>query len=150
MNDKILDEEYVKNHGVDSDNGLGAQPPYGDYLTTSEDGRDLFNGLAYEMFENGRIANYSWYKDGVEDGQFVLFYPDGKVKTIMNKKRGVVHGKMTKYFPDGKLEEEGEYELGVALNYTCYDENGKVVDEKMQPSASDLEYIKKLKEALEK
>ena len=94
---EVLSKEYVKEHGyfyVESDflfesyweNGINH---YERLFYTTENGKKApFTGLLYELYPNGNILGYSFYKDGYEEGTNVDFYDNGcvsKYNTLAHK-----------------------------------------------------------------
>lgn len=82
MENNLLTKEFVLQNGIDFEN------LHGEYcsdliLDKPEDkGGKPFTGLTYELYKNGQLQYYCYYKDGFEDGQYVEFYENDNVKAL--------------------------------------------------------------------
>ena len=59
---------------------------------TEDEGGKPFTGLAYELYENGNLAYYCYYKNGFKEGNYVKFHHNGKVKSIDYMIKGQTRG----------------------------------------------------------
>ena len=57
-------------------------------------GREDYRRVAYEYKKE--------YKDGVQDGETVFIYPNGKLESKVPYKNGKVHGFMMRFWPNGR------------------------------------------------
>lgn len=141
MLSNVLKKEYVMENGVDFDEELWFAPPYGDYVIDSEDSGKPFTGLAYELYDNDNLAYYSYYQDGVKEGQSVRFYKNARIKSISNMNKGTSHGNQLSYYENGQIEFKGERFAGLAIQYKKWDEDGNLIEEKTGPDEGDLKYM---------
>ena len=139
MMDNILSKEYVITNGIDF-NSLSYEYCSDRMLDRNEeDGGQPFNGLTYELTEDGKLIYYGYYKDGFEEGDKVFFYPNGNIESVAHMKRGLVFGEDVKYFENGKLQSISYSEYGVTLTKKEWNEKGKLIFDKEVPTKSDLE-----------
>lgn len=80
-----------------------------------------------EKFPDGTTkARYTTDAEGRKVGQFIEYYPDGKVHIKANYVRGELTGDYTEHHPSGKVKIKAAYKAG-KLNgaYTSFHDNGK-------------------------
>lgn len=70
-----------------------------------EDGANLGNGYVLRVFYDGKWKLDECYveKNGIPDGQALLFYPDGSVKEESFYLKGRLHGP-SRFFGDGEIK----------------------------------------------
>lgn len=134
---EVLSKEYVKEHGcfyVESklsfesywENGINH---YERLFYTTESGKKApFTGLLYELYPNGNILGYSFYKDGYEEGTNVDFYDNGRVSKYSSFDKDSNKTLIIKWFRNGKIS--GVTELtdhGLHKKFIEYDENGNII-----------------------
>jgi antitoxin component YwqK of YwqJK toxin-antitoxin module len=99
---------------------------------------DKPEGIVEGWFDDGNLAFTKMYKDGKQvgeqkeffekkqgllrvcyhnskgemDGEQKMFYPDGKIQSIMTYKDGILHGKKALYNQEAEIIEEGYYDQG--------------------------------------
>jgi len=92
----------------------------------------LFEGKPYSgrinEVRSSRIASTFVVKDGYKDGQEVVYSDAGSIEGNINYFRGLLHGRIEHFYPNGNLEDQAQFELGVCLASSSYDEAGAVVD----------------------
>lgn len=99
----ILSEQYVVEHGTDFEEKLWFTSYSDEVLDNPEDeGGSPFNGLAYELYENGDLAYYSYYKDGFLEGDFVRFHHNGNVKSLDYMIKGQTRGLRVMWYDSGE------------------------------------------------
>lgn len=76
-----------------------------------------------------KLVSEEHYKDGLLDGESITFYPDkGKPFENITYKNGVKNGKWIKYFPNGKKMTETTYKDGKLEGpFVNYDPDGKLI-----------------------
>lgn len=148
METNILTKEYVLNNGIDFDDDILEQEYLSDRIlyNSKESGIKPFTGLIYEIYPNGNLAYYCYYKNGFSDGDFIEFYNDGKIKSTQHMQRGRILGVEKIWYGNGMLKSESRYEYGVCLTFKEWDENGKLINEKSEPTEDDI----KLRDSQEK
>lgn len=135
----ILSEQYVVEHGTDFEEKLWFTSYSDEVLDNPEDeGGSPFNGLAYELYENGDLAYYSYYKDGFLEGDFVRFHHNGNVKSLDYMIKGQTRGLRVMWYDSGEKKYDGEYNFGICLRYTEWDMQGNVTRQKAFPTEGEL------------
>ena len=98
------------------------------FYTTENRQKAPFTGLLYELYPNGNILGYSFYKDGYEEGANVDFYDDGCVSKYSNFDKESNKTLIIKWFRNGKISEVIELtDHGIHKKFIEYDENGNIV-----------------------
>lgn len=126
----VLSSEYVKEHGT----------LYDDYVFYSENeecealfdkkpelGGKPFTGLLYELYLNGNLRWYQYYKDGFGDGEYVAFYDSGAVASYTIMEGFSSYGKAYKWHRNGRLKSFHEKDDNDKYIRTIrFDENGNI------------------------
>ena len=98
------------------------------FYTTENGQKAPFTGLLYELYPNGNILGYSFYKDGYEEGTNVDFYDNGCVSKYSNLDKESNKTLIIKWFRNGKISEVIELtDHGIHKKFIEYDENGNIV-----------------------
>ncbi|UTR14855.1 hypothetical protein MM221_20320 [Salipaludibacillus sp. LMS25] len=144
LND-ILTKEYIIQNGLEFEKCLEYGGPYDlGIVEYTDDGKEkLFTGLAYDIYENGNIESYFYVDNGVKQGKYVEFYPNGNIKRIGNMNKNSAEGYQVEYFENKAKKYESECSAGREMTFKKYDEQGNIIEEKKEPSESDLSYAKK-------
>ena len=144
----ILNKDAVMEQGIDFDKGLWFAS-YGDIVLDNEEanGGKPFTGLVYELYENGNLAYYSFYKSGFKEGNYVKFHKNGKVRSIDYMVKGQTRGVRKKWYESGELMYEGEFRFGICLRYIEMDRQGNILRQKNSPTKDDLELINRFSES---
>lgn len=126
----LLSYEYVIENGTYFDGDIICwSGKYGDqvYNNPMKKNGTPFNGLLYEQYENGQIAYYSFYENGIGQGISIQFYLSGAIKSYCIKNRGVIVGKYYEWYENGDIKKETDhYKNDHHYKFTEYDENGNV------------------------
>jgi len=70
----------------------------------------LNKGPWLHFYPNGNLKNEGNYNDkGLLDGEWKLYFPDGKLNKIINYSNGKLNGPYETYYPNGQLEEKSHY-----------------------------------------
>jgi antitoxin component YwqK of YwqJK toxin-antitoxin module len=79
-----------------------------------------------------KITEEGDYKEGLKDGEWIAYYPGGKVPVVIsNYKDGELNGVMKQYSRRGKLLQEMNYKDGLKHGkFIMYDKRGKVLVER--------------------
>lgn len=141
MEIKILDKEYVLTHGVNFEELAGGYCSDRILDKEEEDGGKPFTGLTYELYRNNKLAYYSFYKDGFPNGDFIQFYENGNIKKVQYMKYGRVAGIEETWFESGRLKSVGESAYGVRLNFKEWNEEGGLIEEKLNPTEGELKRL---------
>lgn len=79
------------------------------------------------IFKNNNPINITHYDQGVKNGVFKNFYPDGSLECIGNYSKGKVNGTFKCYYPDGQLKTVANYEYEKPIGeYKQYYPTGKL------------------------
>ena len=86
------------------------------------------NGLFQMYTEDGILIDNANFKDGERDGLTEQFYNDtGKLRVSANYKNGVLEGEFKAYYPNGNLQGEANYVNGeMNGDFKEYHENKKI------------------------
>ena len=103
----------------------------------------MFTGLAYDIYENGNIESYFYVDNGVKQGMSVEFYPNGNLKRVGNMSKSAAEGYQVEFFENGEVKYESECIAGREMIFKKYNEQGDIIEQKIEPSESDLIYAKK-------
>lgn len=82
-------------------------------------------------------------ENGVKQGRYVEFYSNGNIKRIGNMNKNSAEGYQVEFYENQNKKYESECIAGLEMTFTKYDENGNVIEQKTEPSESDLLYAKK-------
>lgn len=87
---------------------------------------DELAGVQIEWFKNGQMCEQSTYQQGLREGAFQSWYPDGKEKCQLQYSGDqIIDGKCTLFYEDGAKFGEGWLEGGTRLGpWTFWHENG--------------------------
>ncbi|EIT87205.1 hypothetical protein A374_01454 [Fictibacillus macauensis ZFHKF-1] len=142
---ELLSKEYVVEHGVDFDEKLWFTSYSDEVLDNPEDeGGKPFTGLAYELYGNGNLAYYCYYKNGFLEGYYVKFHQNKNVKAIDYMVKGQTRGIGRIWYESGELKHEGEYKFGICLKYTEWDQQGNIINQKVAPTKGELELVSRI------
>ncbi|MFF0829888.1 toxin-antitoxin system YwqK family antitoxin [Brevibacillus sp. NPDC003359] len=108
-----------------------------------EDGGKPVSGLLYERYKNGNLVYYSYYKNGVAEGDYVKFYENGKVESFQRMNKGVILGKSTSWYENGVVKSIAECKYGFRITYREWNIDGELITEKIEPSEFEKEMIDK-------
>lgn len=141
----VISKEVVLLEGIEFDgevcySGKNGQEVFDKPL---EDGGKPVSGLLYERFKNGNLAYYSYYKNGVADGDYVKFYENGEVESYEQMNKGVILGRSTSWYENGAVKSIAECKYGFKLTYREWNINGDLIAEKIEPSEFEKEMIEK-------
>lgn len=76
---------------------------------------NTYNGPYQSFFENGAPKQFGTFKDGQFEGELKTYYkePAGRLKETIFLTNGVEDGAYKQYYPDGKIQTEGIYTNGL-------------------------------------
>ena len=124
----ILNEEEILSRGKNLLEQIGYDPI--ECISTDIETGEVYNGLAYTLFDDGNIESYSYYVDSEEDIQSVEFYYNGKLKNYCEFKDGLIEGEMIQCAENGQMIYYGKYENDEIKSLKKWDENGELLEEK--------------------
>jgi len=82
-----------------------------------------------EYYPNGKMKSVLNYKNGQLEGIALYYHENGNLKERVNYRRGKRERTGTTYYESGKLKEEITYEDGEPVLVKAFDENGKLLSE---------------------
>lgn len=98
------------------------------FYSTGNGEKAPFSGILYELYPNGRISGYSFYKDGYQEGQNVDYYDNGVLSKYSNFNRLNSNVLIIKWFRNGTISEVMELtDHGRRKKYVVYDENRNII-----------------------
>lgn len=87
------------------------------------------HGEFIEYFQNGQISYKIFYKEGIEDGEWVWYTDGGTLIKRVNYNEGKLHGEWISYYDNGQVWLKGQYENGEEVGeWFAYDEEGNQVE----------------------
>lgn len=96
----------------------------------SEYKQTIISGEVTERNPDGTVKAIYTVKDGVENGPYESFWPNGNTRAKMNMKNGEIEGDRTLYREDGTREKWEDFHQGVKDGrYIIYDQTGKNIVE---------------------
>ena len=73
-----------------------------------------------------KIVQKGYYKDGKKQGQWIIYYPNGNIKSKITFKDNKPYGPAEIYYPNGQLSEKGFWKINKWIgDYQYYYSNGK-------------------------
>lgn len=87
----------------------------------------VFNGDYKMYYKNGKIKSEGTFLYGDSDGKEINYYKSGVISSIINYQNGLLNGLTTLNFETGEKQEEYEYINGVQDGqYIYYYKNGQI------------------------
>ncbi len=85
-------------------------------------------GIWTYFFSDGKtVLSTEFYKNGLLDGAFKIYYKSGKLTEVSQYKLGKLHGKLIRYSDQGVENENLTYKEGIMHGFAIiYDEKGEV------------------------
>lgn len=142
MEDVNYTHETIKNMGVNFEDLWYSFD--GDIILDNpeDDGGKPFSGIAYELHNNGKLAYFCFYKNGLKHGVYKSFYESGKIKCHQFMQYGFVSGKSESFFESGNIKSICNSELGIKLSYKEWDENGSlIINEELSTDSSNYKLL---------
>uniref|UniRef100_UPI00404986BD toxin-antitoxin system YwqK family antitoxin n=1 Tax=Flavobacterium sp. TaxID=239 RepID=UPI00404986BD len=101
------------------------------YLYYERGSNEPYTGILYGKYGNGNFLTMQEYKDGLGNGYWIDFDPEGNMEckgTYINNK---VEGPVTFYYEDGSIKSKGQYLhwKKPTGKWIYYDKKGNVVHE---------------------
>jgi len=86
----------------------------------------LFNGIGYDVYDNGQLKYEGYFTDGKNDGLGRGWYENGQLQWEGNYKDGNLDGIHKIWYENGQLEDETKWKNGELVEITNWDENGQL------------------------
>ncbi|MDD2331456.1 MAG: hypothetical protein PHI68_02255 [Candidatus Cloacimonetes bacterium] len=64
---------------------------------------ELFSGLAYELYPQGKLYRVLSYRQGIQSGPMLFWYPDGNPQMSANYRNGAPHGRFLGWYNNGSV-----------------------------------------------
>ena len=84
-----------------------------------------------EYYPNGKLKSVLNYKKGQLEGIALYYYENGTLKERVNYRKGKRERTGTTYYESGKLKEEITYVNGMRENVKLYSEDGNLISESL-------------------
>lgn len=107
-------EQKKKSDSLKGSNPLLIMPPDSNYT-----------GDYIDKYGNGIVKFKGFFRFGERHGQWMSFYPDGKLWSEMHYEKGMRHGLNIAYFENGQKRYEGYYKSDLQDSvWSYFDEKG--------------------------
>ncbi|ANY70477.1 hypothetical protein BBD42_01075 [Paenibacillus sp. BIHB 4019] len=142
---EILSLGYVIQNGIEFAEDVCFSGTHGQLVfdKPEEEGGKPLSGLLYEKRENGKLAYYAYYKNGISDGDYINFYESGEVASFQKMSNGVISGKSITWFENGNIRTVAEHKYGFCIMYKEWNENKELIKEKIEPNEFEKKMIEK-------
>jgi antitoxin component YwqK of YwqJK toxin-antitoxin module len=92
------------------------------------DEKGKYQGKWYFFYENGKVLETGYYRDGKKSGEWIVYDTLGNIIEVMNYFNGKLDGEYIFYFYNGNVKRKIYYQDGVAEGeYVEYDIEGNVI-----------------------
>ena len=148
MKKEILSREDIFKMGISFDNLEFSSDGYDDcayIIFYDKNGNETpFTGIAYDFYRDSNvIVVYMFVKDGVRNGQYVEFYPNSKVKRILEMRDNVTFGECFEFYETGEVMRIEKRIAGFLMTFRQYDKDGNIIKEKNELSDFDKRILAK-------
>ena len=87
----------------------------------------MLNGISKYWDEEGYLVNEVEYLNDMKHGKWIIYYKNGKIKSITFYKLDKLDGSKTTYYENGKKQSETIYSNGVQIvNTIRWDRDGNL------------------------
>ncbi|WP_058487071.1 toxin-antitoxin system YwqK family antitoxin [Defluviitalea phaphyphila] len=151
-NIRVLSQNEVLEKGIEFDGDYVCYSgEYGEqvYKLPMEEGGHPVNGLLYEKYDNGNIKYYSYYKDGIPNGEYVEFYDTGEIRRYCIMDGGQVLGEDIIWYKNGNIKLRRYWKYGIEISYEKFDEKGNIISRKIEPNDTEKELLETFKKLYE-
>ena len=147
-----LSKDEVISKGIEFAGNVCYSGEYGQQVYTKDEseGGVPVDGILYEKYPNGNLCYYSFYHNGIPNGQRVRYYESGKIESSCVMDTGTIDGAYVEWYENGNVRMEKTCKYGLVLSMKRYDESGNVVEEKTELTDSEMRIYKKRVEFYEK
>ena len=103
--------------------------PEGNLIATEEYDHGVLTGESISYFaETGKILEIFHYKNGLRNGPYKKYFPDGKLMTEGYYENDTLEGEFVTYYPGGQIQVRGTYSNGLQKgNWEYFDEKGNLL-----------------------
>ncbi|MCG8410081.1 MAG: hypothetical protein MI739_02225 [Bacteroidales bacterium] len=89
------------------------------------------NGIAKEYYPDGKLRTVVNYVDNLKEGKTIWYHKNGKAYRVTPYKKGKMHGIRKTYYQNGKIQAKIPYKEGELQEGTVeYDEKGNIIKHK--------------------
>ena len=99
-----------------------------------------FTGILYTKYNNGNYLTRQEYKDGLGEGTWINYWPNGNLKEVGAYQKNKVEGPITKYNQNGDMIAKGHYKdwrIRVR-HWKYYDDDGNLIKTENYGSQGDF------------
>lgn len=108
------------------------------YTNELENGGMPLEGILYERYPSGSLNYYTFYTNGIPNGQRVIFYESGQIKSCCTMDRGTIDGEHIEWYENGNIKVKEFCKYGCVLKRKEFDENGNLIKEKKGLSEDEI------------
>ena len=88
---------------------------------------NLYNGIGYNFYLNGKVKNEIHYKNGYKEGVAKWYYEDGTLYRSTTYKKNKKDGVQKRYYRNGQLETEVIYKNNEPQEFKEYKKDGTLI-----------------------
>ncbi len=85
-----------------------------------------FTGIAFAESDEQRLTDEVEFRNGLQDGVARDWYANGQLRSEGRFRKGARHGPYAEWYETGAPKRQANYELGVLLKETAWDQAGAV------------------------
>jgi antitoxin component YwqK of YwqJK toxin-antitoxin module len=103
----------------------------GKLLSSETYKKGVLHGITKTFYpKTGNVAESIEYVNGIKEGPYKKYFPDGALMTEGTYVNDLLDGKFTLYHPNGNIQVKGNYKNGRQTgNWNYFDEDGNAVSE---------------------
>ena len=142
---KHLSLEDVIKEGIEFSGNVCYSGEYGQQIYTDEmeNGGIPLDGLLYERYSSGELQYYSFYHNGIPNGERVKFFESGRIKSYCIMNCGTVDGEYSEWYENGNVKKKEFCKYGIVLRMQEFNEQGDLVKEKKELSDDEKRIYEK-------
>src|ERR1700741_1260212 len=92
-------------------------------------GKKVGKWTEFDFCEGDSLKSTAYYENGLVEGIYISYYPNGSIKSIHNFKNGKHHGKTKFYYKNGALNDVFIDENGEQLFHMMFTPSGQIFQE---------------------
>ena len=150
--ESILTEEVILQKGIEFICEVCYSGEYGQQVFNKpmEDGGKPISGIIYEKNEDGHVGYYTYYKNGIPNGESVEFYPSGCLRSKCIMDRGTINGEKIEWYENGKIKSRKNCKYGLVIESYEWDEDGNLINKKMNLTEGEKKIFEKFEKLEER
>ena len=99
-------------------------------ITLSDEYSNMFRAFTIDNKPSARGSyisiNKQDFNESILDGECTTYYPNGKIKSVVNYTNGIRNGEEINYFENGNIQSAGLFKDGEITSIQVYLENGQI------------------------